>query len=103
MTGFVRTINGGAVAWALRRQTIIAQSKSEADYVAACVASMESRRIANMLDGILQCIKVKKVLTMGVDNSPAITLVCKPTYTAARRNTLNCNGIACVARSRKGF
>ena len=78
-TVFVLMINGGAVAWAARRQTIIAQSTAEAEYVAACGASMEGREIANMLDEILLCIKVKNVLTIGVDNSATITLVCTST------------------------
>jgi hypothetical protein len=86
VTGFVITIAGGAVAWAARRQTIVAQSTAEAEYVAACEATMEGRGIVNMLDEALDVIDMKSRLTMGVDNSAAIALAKPPTYNSKTRH-----------------
>ena len=62
------------------RQTpnIVAQSIAEAECIAACEASMEGRGIMNMLDVVLQCILVRMVWAMEIDNSAAICLACKP-------------------------
>ncbi|CAI5727666.1 unnamed protein product [Peronospora farinosa] len=86
VTGFVLMMESGAVAWAARRQTIVAQSTAEAEYVAACEASMEGRGIANMLNEIFHCIQAHAVLTMGIDNAAAISLACKPTHSSKKRH-----------------
>ncbi|POM59370.1 Integrase catalytic core protein [Phytophthora palmivora] len=49
ITGFVHCMAGGAVSWASRRQTIVAQSTAEAEYVAVCEACMEGQGLRNML------------------------------------------------------
>ena len=72
-------MTGGAVAWAARRQTVIAQPTAEPDYVAACEAAMEERGIASMLDESIPFMAVQAMLQMGADNSAAIPLACKPT------------------------
>jgi hypothetical protein len=41
-SGFVFTLAGGAIAWMSKRQSVVAQSTAEAEYVAACEASMEA-------------------------------------------------------------
>ncbi|RMX69064.1 hypothetical protein DD238_005578 [Peronospora effusa] len=86
VTGFVLMMESGAVAWAARRQKIVAQSIAEAEYVAACEASMEGRGIVNMLNEILHCIQAHAVLTMGIDNAAAISLACKPTHSSKTRH-----------------
>ena len=66
-TGYVFTLAEGAVAWMSRRQPIIALSTAEAEYVAACEASMEAMAEYNILQDILppQC-QIK--LRIGKDN-----------------------------------
>ena len=93
-------MTGGAVARAARRQTIIAQSTAEAEYVAACEAAMKGRGIANMLDESIPFMNVQAMLQMGVDNSAAITLACKPTYSTKTRH-INYAGTTCGTRLRK--
>jgi Reverse transcriptase (RNA-dependent DNA polymerase) len=41
-TGYVFTINGGAVSWASKRQPTVALSTAEAEYMAACAATREA-------------------------------------------------------------
>ncbi|KAE9284760.1 hypothetical protein PF008_g27084 [Phytophthora fragariae] len=86
VTGFVMTIAAGAVAWAARRQTIVAQSTAEAEYVAACEAAMEGQGIVNMLNESLVVIQKKSKLTLGVDNTAAIALAKAPTYNSRTRH-----------------
>ncbi|GMF47619.1 unnamed protein product [Phytophthora fragariaefolia] len=86
VTGFVLTIAGCAVAWAARRQTIIAQSTAEAEYVAACEATMEGRGVVNMMDEALPKINMSTELTMRVDNNAAIAFATAPTYSRKTRH-----------------
>ena len=48
-SGFVATLAGGAVAWSSRRQSITAQSSTEAEYIAANHAVMESDHLRKVL------------------------------------------------------
>lgn len=41
-TGYVFTINGGAVSWASKRQQTVALSTAESEYMAACAATREA-------------------------------------------------------------
>ncbi|KAE9023288.1 hypothetical protein PF011_g4058 [Phytophthora fragariae] len=41
VTGYVMMVASGPVAWTARRQSIVAQSTAEAEYVASCEACME--------------------------------------------------------------
>ncbi|OWZ16396.1 Integrase, catalytic core protein [Phytophthora megakarya] len=86
--GFVRTIIGGAVVWAARRQTITALSTAEAKCVAGFVAMAEVHGITNMLDEVLKTIQIYTELTLGVDNNAAITLA-KHLLTAVELVILN--------------
>ncbi|KAG6614430.1 Integrase catalytic core protein [Phytophthora cinnamomi] len=49
ITGFAHCMAGGAASWASRRQSIVAQSTAEAEYVAVCEACMEGQGLRNML------------------------------------------------------
>ncbi|OWZ18155.1 hypothetical protein PHMEG_0007795 [Phytophthora megakarya] len=58
-TGFVHCMAGGAVSWASRRQTIVAQSTAEAEYVAVCEACMEVQGLRNMLIQVFPDLETK--------------------------------------------
>ncbi|KAG3081613.1 hypothetical protein PI124_g14215 [Phytophthora idaei] len=99
VTGYLLTIAGGAVAWAARRQTITAQLTAEAEYVAACEATMEGRGIINMLDEALHVIEVKTRLKLGVDNNAAIALAKAPTYNSRTRHIEGFDGTSSATKS----
>ena len=84
-TGYVFTLADGAAAWMSRRQPIIALSTAEAEYVAACEASMEAMAEYNILRDILptQCqIKLRIV----IDNQAAYIMATSQTYSRRARH-----------------
>jgi len=48
-TGFVFTLNGGPIAWASRRQSTVATSTAEAEYVAAAMATNKALWLRKLL------------------------------------------------------
>ncbi|KAE9018981.1 hypothetical protein PR001_g13989 [Phytophthora rubi] len=83
-TGFVFTLAGGAISWMSRRQSIVALSTAEAEYVAACEATMEAVAESNILQEILPKRAVK--LRIGIDNQAAHTMATNPTYSRRTRH-----------------
>ncbi|KAE9281523.1 hypothetical protein PR003_g27655 [Phytophthora rubi] len=83
-TGFVFTLAGGVVAWMSRRQSIIALSTAEAEYVASCEAAMEVIAESNILQEILPLRSVK--LRIGIDNQAAFVMATNPTYSRRTRH-----------------
>ncbi|POM74137.1 Copiatype Polyprotein [Phytophthora palmivora] len=74
-TGYVFTLMGDAISWTSRRQTIVAQSTAEAEYVAACEAAIEGKTLMNILDEMLP--EMKRMISLGVDNQSMAT---NPTF-----------------------
>ncbi|KAG3115460.1 hypothetical protein PI124_g5330 [Phytophthora idaei] len=83
-TGFVFTLGGGAVSWMFRRQSVIAFSMAEAEYVAACEATTEETAASNILQEVLRQQDVK--LRFGIDNQAAHVLATNPTYSRRTRH-----------------
>ncbi|OWY97588.1 LOW QUALITY PROTEIN: hypothetical protein PHMEG_00031847 [Phytophthora megakarya] len=78
---YVMLMAGGPIAWAARRQSIVALSTAEAEYAAACEACQEGQSIKNILT------EVRGVeFTLGIDNQAAITLATRPTYSRKTRH-----------------
>jgi hypothetical protein len=73
---------GGPVAWAARRQSIVALSTEEAEFAAACETCQEGQSIKNILMELSD--KGRIAFKLGVDNQAAITLATRPTFS---RNT----------------
>lgn len=84
ITGFVHCMAGGAVSWASRRQTIVAQSTAEAEYVAACEACMEGQGLRNILTQVFPDLVTK--VRMGIDNQAAYVMATNPTYSRRTRH-----------------
>jgi len=49
MTGFIFTLNGGPISWASKRQSTVATSTAEAEYVAAAMATKEALWLRKLL------------------------------------------------------
>ena len=84
VTGYVLCLSGGAVSWASRRQTIVAQSTAEAEYVAACEASMEGTGLRNILTEIDPDAEMD--FALGIDNQAAYVMATNPTYSRRTRH-----------------
>lgn len=84
VTGNVMKVAGGPVAWAARRQSIVAQSTAEAENVAACEACQEGRALVNVVMETLPDYSVK--LSLGIDNQAALSLAEHPTYSRKTRH-----------------
>ncbi|OWZ05055.1 hypothetical protein PHMEG_00022927 [Phytophthora megakarya] len=76
ISGFVLSIGGGPVFWSARRQSFVAQSTAEAEYVAACEACMEGRELVN---------KIYVQFNLGIDSQSASVLAANPTYSRRTR------------------
>lgn len=74
-TGFVFKLAGGAVSWECKKQTTVALSSTEAEYMAVTEASKEAIHFRNLLSdvlGIFECI------TLYNDNQSAQKLAMNP-------------------------
>nr|CCA21002.1 copiatype polyprotein putative [Albugo laibachii Nc14] len=83
ITVFVHCLAGGAISWASRRQSIVAQSTAEAEYVAACEACMGGQGLRNILLQVFA--DVKYIFRIGIDNQAAYVMATNPTYSRRRR------------------
>jgi hypothetical protein len=75
-TGAVMMMQGAAVSWISKIQSIVATSTAEAEYIAAATASKEGLWVRKMLGDIYG--KVSP-LVLRVDNEPAIVLITEHT------------------------
>ena len=71
-SGFVYVLNGGAVHWMSSNQDTVADSTTEAEYIAACEAAKEGVWIWNFLDDLSIFPASVKQLDLYCDNSGAI-------------------------------
>ncbi|GJU98144.1 putative reverse transcriptase domain-containing protein [Tanacetum coccineum] len=71
-TGYVFVVNGGAVDWKSKKQTMIAMSTTQAEYMAASEAAMEAVWIRKFVGDLGVMPSIKKPINMYCDNSAAI-------------------------------
>ncbi|KAE8999655.1 hypothetical protein PR001_g18999 [Phytophthora rubi] len=84
VTGYTMMLAGGPVAWAARRQSIVALSTAEAEYAASCEACHEGRAMLNLLVEVLQNHVAE--FKLGVDNQAAAALASRPSYSRKPRH-----------------
>ncbi|OWZ08217.1 Retrotransposon protein [Phytophthora megakarya] len=72
------------VSCASRRQTIVAQSTTEAEYVAAWEACMEAQGLRNVMIEVFPKLVTK--LDQGIDNEAAFVMATNPTYSRRTRH-----------------
>ncbi|GKB78657.1 hypothetical protein Tco_0945552, partial [Tanacetum coccineum] len=72
LTGYIFVVNGGAVDWKSKKQTTIAMSATQAEYMAASKAAMEAVWIRKFVGDLGVMPSIKKPIDMYCDNSAAI-------------------------------
>lgn len=82
--GFVFTLAGGAIAWSSKKQPIVALSTAEAEYVAACEATMEAVSERNVISEVLPTVNME--VRFGIDSQSAYVLAVNPTYSKRTRH-----------------
>ncbi|GKE67666.1 hypothetical protein Tco_1521827 [Tanacetum coccineum] len=75
-TGYVFVLNGGAVDWKSAKQSTIAMSSIEAEYIATAEASMEVVWMRKFIDGLGDVMPSnKRPMEMLCDNEPALLVI----------------------------
>jgi hypothetical protein len=78
-TGWVFTLAGGPVSWSSRRQSVVALSTCEAEYMAASEAAKEACWIKRFINDLGTAINFKTI-PLHVDNASAIKLTNNPEF-----------------------
>jgi transposase InsO family protein len=78
VSGFVFLFGGGPVSWASKKQTTVALSTAEAEYVASAAAVQEIKWLRQVLDSIQS--KQATPTVLFVDNKAAIALTRNPGF-----------------------
>lgn len=76
-TGYIFMMNGGPVTWASRKQSTVALSTTESEYMAASEAAKEILWLRQLLIDIRE---PQLVVTLCIDNQSAIKLIHNPIY-----------------------
>ena len=79
-TGYVFELCGGAITWATKKQTTIALSSTEAEYMALAAATKEAVYLRNLVAEIGFQNLVNAPLTIYCDNQSAIQLAKNPAH-----------------------
>jgi hypothetical protein len=79
-TGYVYILNGGVVSWRSCKQSVIAHSTTEAEYMAISEASREGVWIRNFIDELGVVPSALDPLEILCDNTGAIALAKEPRY-----------------------
>lgn len=77
-SGYVFTLNGGAVDWKSKKQTTTAMSATESEYIAASEAAMEAVWIRKFISGLSVVPLNKSPMELYCDNSGAIIIANEP-------------------------
>ena len=78
-SGYVFILNGGAVSWRSSKQSVVAKSSTEAEYVAASSAASEAVWMKEFLSELSVVPSASRPLALYCDNTGAIALAKDPT------------------------
>ena len=78
--GYVFILNGGAVSWSSKKQSVVALSSTEAKYIAITHAAKEATWIRHLLSELYSPLVLKHPLILYSDNKSAIELVKNATF-----------------------
>ena len=87
-SGYVFMMNGGAVCWKSSKQTVIADSTTEAEYMAASEAAKEAVWIKQFLEGLRVVPTSKDPVPLFCDNSGAVFQAKEPKSSNKSRHVL---------------
>ncbi|GJW73531.1 retrotransposon protein, putative, ty1-copia subclass [Tanacetum coccineum] len=77
-TGYVFVLNGGAVDWKSSKQSTIAMSATESEYIAASEAAMEAVWIRKFISGLGIVTTINQPINMYCDNSAVVHYANEP-------------------------
>jgi len=86
--GFIFMLNGGAVSWRSFKESVIADSTTEAEYVAASEAAKEAVWIRQFIEGLKVVPTAEDPITIFCDNSGAIFQAKEPKSSNKSRHVL---------------
>ncbi|KAD4385276.1 hypothetical protein E3N88_25444 [Mikania micrantha] len=77
-SGFVFTLNGGAVSWKSSKQSVVADSTTESEYIAASDAAKEAAWIKKFIADLDMVPSIRKPIEIFCDNTGAIAQAKEP-------------------------
>ena len=86
-SGYVFTLGGGAITWRSAKQTIIARSTMESEFVALEMAGSETEWLKNFLANIPLGMKPTPSVSMLCDCQSAIAIAKNKSYNGKNRHT----------------
>ena len=85
-SGYVFTLGGGAVTWRSSKQTIIARSTMESEFIALELAGNEAEWLRHFLENIPLGTKLKPSVSMHCDCQAAIAIAKNKTFNGKNRH-----------------
>ena len=79
-TGYIYIINEGAVSWCSSKQSVVADSTSEAEYIAASEAAQEAIWVKEFITDLGVIPNASGPMNLFYDNTAAITLAKEPGF-----------------------
>ncbi|KAK9047935.1 hypothetical protein SSX86_033103 [Deinandra increscens subsp. villosa] len=77
-SGYVFTLNGGAVSWCSTKQSVVADSTTESEYIAASEAAKEAVWMKKFITDLDVVPSIKQPIEMMCDNTGAIAQAKEP-------------------------
>ncbi|KAI3503921.1 hypothetical protein L1887_32413 [Cichorium endivia] len=85
-SGYVFTLNGGAIAWKSSKQEVVALSTTESEYIAASEATQEVDWMKKFIGDLEVVPTIKNAIEMFCDNTGAIAIAIDPMVTKRTRH-----------------
>ena len=79
--GYVFMLNGGAISWSLKKQSVVALSSTEAEYISIMHAAKEATWVCHLLSEMYSPLILKYPILLYCNNKSAIKLVRTPPFT----------------------
>ena len=78
--GYAFTLNGGAISWSSKKQSVVALSSTEAEYIAITHAAKEATWVRHLLSELYSPLVLNYPIILYSDNKSAIELVKNATF-----------------------